>query len=667
MNRFKGISGKLLLSVISLMVVACCSVGFLSYQASSRALINQVEASLVTQANDVTMYMEESFARIFDGVKTIAARDEIKGMNLDEQMAYLKTQLGNHEAYQTFGIVNNQAQATFLEGDVLDLSAREYIQQGLAGETAISEVLISSLTNEPAVIVVTPIDTVTGEKALLLAHLDGYIFTEVAENVKVGETGFALILTADGTVLGHRNRDWVKEQLNFIQQANEHQTLINEARVLQETVLPNESGIGEYESASGGVRYIGFNTLSNGWKVGMIAMEEEFLVGLAALTKQVIVSTILVCVIGAVITYLIAQTIVRPIVKMVDISEVLASGDFSQELTTDFLKRKDEVGMLAHSLDYMQKNTRDVMIQVNISSENLQQAAIAMGESLENIQQMSTNITKSVDEVGIGSTAQAQMADETSQSMEQMTYGIQSVADVAATIVGNTDYIHKQMDQGKTAVEQSIQQMESIKQGTQNELIIIQKLADESHEIGQISNMITEIANQTNLLALNAAIEAARAGEAGKGFAVVADEVKKLSEQTAASAAQINQLIASVQSHTKEAVLAAEGSSKNVHVGIDMIGQVSVQFEQIVEAISQISTEIEGMSAAAEQMSASTEQTSATMQEMSASAQTSNERVQQVTQSIASQATAVSTINQETERLEQMSKELQQLIQQFKI
>lgn len=607
-------------------------------------------------------------ARIEEGIEAMAERPEIIGMEPAEQKAFLETQIGKNEAYQTFAIVNEAGIAKFISGEEIDLSDRDYIQNAFQQkETTMSEVVISRLTDEPTILAVTPIQTATNDKALLLVHLDGYILTQITEGVKVGDNGFGLILSPSGTILGHVNKDWVKEGLNFLQQAEENNTMLGEAKAIKETILPNENGIAKYESSSGGVRFIGFDTINNGWKVGVVALEEEFLAGLSSIIKQVIASTIIVLIIGMTIVYFISRSIANPIVALVSTSEVLASGDFSNELPEKLTKRRDEVGMLAKSLEDMQNSTREIIREVYSSADNLQQAAVDMGIDLERIQKMSVAIEQSVDEVGKGSVAQATMAHETSQSMEQMTNGIQNVADVAATIVENSDYMQQKMQQGQLAVRNSIDQMKSIQQGTERELEIIQRLERESNEIGQISNMITEIADQTNLLALNAAIEAARAGEAGKGFAVVADEVRKLSEQTAQSAVQINHLIHNVQSHTNEAVQAGQGSAENVHTGIEIITQVGEQFEDILTSIEQISSEIESMSAAAEEMSASTEETTATMQEMSSSAQMANELVQTVTSSITEQTSAVTMIDAETERLEKMSQELHEVISRFKI
>lgn len=666
MKLLKGISGKLLLSVICLVILACFTLSFLAYRASSQTINEQVEGALLSQANDVTMYVEESFARLFNNLEAIAARSELqKGSNL-EKLHFLKTQVGNHEAYQTFAIVKRNGDAEFLEGEFLNLADRDYVQKGFNGETAISEVLTSRLTDEPALIIVTPIPN-SLENELLLAHLDGYLFTGIAEQVKVGEMGFALILSDTGTVLGHRNRDWVKDHLNFIQQAEEKGEMLGEAKVVEEVVLKNESGVAQYASSSGGVRYLGFSTLSNGWKVGVVSLEEEFLAGLKNMTTQLILSTLIVCLIAVAMTYFIAQSIVRPIVKMANVSETLANGDFTKEISPAYLKKKDEVGLLANSLNTMQQRTRTIIEDVRKSTEHVLAASSEMDQRVQQIEQESTFIVQAVQDVGKNSVAQLHMANETAQSMEQMTSGIQNVADVASTIVENSEYIHSKMMVGQQAVGKSVEQMQSIQQDTEHEMETIHLLEKESQQIGQITNMITEIADQTNLLALNAAIEAARAGEAGKGFAVVADEVRKLSEQTAQSAAQINQLIAKVQNYTKEAVIAGENSAKNVHIGIGLITEVGEQFTEISDAMKEINAEIGNMSAAAEQMSASTEQTSATMQQMSASSQVTNEHVENVSIAVINQSNSVVMIKEQTEKLEKMAYELQEAIGRFKI
>ncbi len=666
--KIRTIGAKLTTSIIVLLFATCSAIGLASYLNSSSAIEGQLEENLKGKAQDVSRYMEEVFKRMSVEVEAIAGQSVLQNIQgtaeLGEQFAYLNAQLTERQDYLDFGIIDGKGTSYYSDGTTADLSDREYIIEAMKGDTAMSDIIISRVTNEPVIMIATPIDTISGEKALLLARIDGYVLSDVMDEIKIGETGYAFIVNEEGIIQGHENRTYVKEQMNFLSQAEESGETTGEASAVKE-MMSKDSGFFQYVDSKDSERYIGYYTLENGWRMAVTAERDEMMAVLGDLKESLIISTLFFIFLGIGFAIVVSRSISKPIKQLVAVSEHLATGDFSQKLPETYHRRKDELGMLARSLAKTVGSMRDMIGKVHANANNVSEASCELMGEVMKVTEVTNTISGAIQEVERGSVTQSQMADESACSMEQMAQGVQQVAEAAGTVAGHTQQIEEQIRNGHRAVNESIEQMSAIQQGTETELEVIRKLEKESKEIGLISKMITDISDQTNLLALNASIEAARAGEAGKGFAVVAGEVRKLSEQTAESAAQINALIDKVQGYTAQAVKAAVSGEVNVGKGLETIQSVEARFEEIVESVRKITMEIEQMSGAAQQMSANTEEVSAAMEEMSATANSSTEYVQEVTRSTGFQREAVGVMNRQAEELADMAAELRIAISRF--
>lgn len=662
----KGIGGKLVIAIIALVFVTCGTLGFSTWLNSTKAVEDQVESNLIARAADVSKYIEEHFKLALVEVEAIAEQAVIRDMDFEEQKTYLTKRMDDSKNYLGFGIITSDGVAHYLDNTTADLGDRDYIKEGFTGKTVMSEITISRVTGEPVILIVAPIDTVTGEKALLLARIDGYFLSNIVEDIQVGENGYALMLDAKGTVIGHKNHALVKEQVNAISAAEESGEITGESLAAKE-MIRNTNGYFSFDTKEQGTSLMGYHTLDNGWKMGVVALEDEMLAGLSQLKTNFIIMTIIVSLLGLLISFAISRSVSKPLRHVLRISEGLSEGDFTQEIPAKYLKRIDEMGTMVRALDKMTDNMRDMISQAGKEATAVNETSCELMGDVIAVTKHSEQIALAIGEVDRGAQSQTAMAEESASAMEQMALGIQNFAEVASTIATNTDFISEKISESNGAVQQSISRMDEIQRGTAIELDIIHKLEQESKEIELISKMITDISDQTNLLALNASIEAARAGDAGKGFAVVAEEVRKLSEQTAGSAAQINILIDRVQAHTLEVVKAAENGEENVARGLVAIEAVGERFEEIVQAVGEIAGQIEEMNASAEQMSANTEEVSASMEEMAATAHAASDYVAEVKNATAEQMNTVEAMNKQTVKMSDMANRLHGAIQKFKL
>lgn len=661
----RTIGSKLILSIVLLVIGGSVLLGFFTYLNSSRALLAQAEITLNEKSMDTAHYIEERFKRSFVELEALAESREVRSMDENIQNNYLAGQLENQSDYLTFAIITSDGVSHYLDGTTADLADRQYVIDAFNGQTTLSSSIISRVTGEPVFMMATPIETVTGEPALLLARMDGYYLSSIVDEIGFGEGGYAFILDETGKIIGHPERTLVKDEVSFFDQTEEGKEQSAEIDELR-NILTSGEGVIRYKY-SGTERFLGYHTLDNGWKMAVVSLKDDMLKGMYGLKKDFFIVAVVIILIGVFIAYFMARSISKPIQTVKTIGEQLTEGSFDYEIPEKYLHRSDEIGSLSRTLVRMTDNMKEMIENVRNGAENMAESSQVLEQKSEQVTEMSSDILSAIEQIEHGSEMQVQMSEDSARAMEEMSTGIQDVAEIAGNIAGNSEYITDRVNEGHVAVRTSVQQMNNIQNSSSRSASVIRQLAEEALEIGQITKMITDISEQTNLLALNASIEAARAGEAGKGFAVVASEVRKLSEQTAESASQINRLIDSVQMHTKEAVEAASEGDENVNKGLNVINQLGERFEEIVLSVAQISKDISEMSAVSEEMSASSEEVSAAMEEMAATARDASDYIGEVTDAAGKQVSTAREMDQYTDRLLGLSEELRASISKFAI
>jgi methyl-accepting chemotaxis protein len=258
---------------------------------------------------------------------------------------------------------------------------------------------------------------------------------------------------------------------------------------------------------------------------------------------------------------------------------------YIKEMTSSQREIAEHVEVLATSAEESSAS----VIQMTATNEqvagNIVDLANSVRETVASIEEMAYSIkevAKNVDALSL-------TAEETSSSMNEMDVSIDQVQSNANETARLSEEVAQDAERGAEAILKTIGEIYRIKESSQEAVAVISNLGSRIDAIGQILNVIDDVAEQTNLLALNAAIIAAQAGEHGKGFAVVADEIKDLAERAGASTKEIADLIKTIQSESKNAILAVERGAQNVDRGVEVSNEAERALKKILES-SQKST-----------------------------------------------------------------------------
>jgi twitching motility protein PilJ len=279
----------------------------------------------------------------------------------------------------------------------------------------------------------------------------------------------------------------------------------------------------------------------------------------------------------------------QAIMRLLDELSSLADGD----LTVTATVTEDITGAIADSINYAIEALRELVMTLSDSAITVDSAAKQTDGTAQQLAIASQSLSKQIESASV---AIARMT----ASIEEVSGNAERSSDVARYSV---DVAHK----GGDAVRRTIAGMNTIRETIQETSKRIKRLGESSQEIGNIIELINDIADQTNILALNASIQASMAGEAGRGFAVVADEVQRLAERSANATKQVEVLVRTIQTDTNEAVVSMERSTTDVVGGALLAEHAGAALEEIEQVSNQIASLVQNILGSAQEQAKAAE------------------------------------------------------------
>lgn len=364
--------------------------------------------------------------------------------------------------------------------------------------------------------------------------------TDLVDETKVYQSGYAFLTDASAAVMYHKNADEGTKLSDLDSSLSKSADFIgddgNQGKTLEYT----------YKNVD---KKLAFYNLDNGMKLVLTAPVSEIYSEAYGLAKMIILAMIVAFILSAVIGIVMGTGLTKPIRQLTSVIEQTAALDFRPtEAGAKLRKQKDEIGDMATKIHDMRKKLRAMM-------ENLQQTQQVLETNTGNLNQLMKQ--------------NSAYAEDNSAATQELAAGMEETSANAAHIVENvgimresSDNIQRLAEDGEKnsgQIQERAGEMERIstesRHKTDQMYAVMKQKTDAAVEqaksvqkINALTDNIKQISSQTNLLALNANIEAARAGEAGRGFAVVASEIGDLATQTLDTVSTIDEIVGEVNS-----------------------------------------------------------------------------------------------------------------------
>ncbi len=641
----KSIKLKIVVSLVVLLLLVCTGLEWISYSNASNALLSQAEEAFTQLAAESARTVESSIEGQFNALGAVAANNAVSDVNAEwnEKLAILNEEVVR-SGHIRMGIANLKGDMRSNDGSVINIADMPYFKKAVSGENHVSDPATSKVDKSLIIAYAVPIKHEGSIVGALVATRDGSSLSSITNKITFGKSGNAFMINKSGVTVAHSNIDLVLQMDNDFENVKTDPKLQSLVE-LEKQMVEGKTGVGEYEYG-GIVKYLGYAPVNGTeWSIAVAAPKNELIGGLDSLKTSMLVAAIVFLLISAAAGYIIAAYIAKPLSLLTDHLKNLEKGDFTQQVPAKCIKLKDEVGILARSLETTQESIREVIRGVVGEAANVNTAVMLTGKYMSELNSQIEEVSATTEELSAGMEETAASTEEMNATSAEIDAAVESIASKAQDGAASAGEISIRANRLRESFIESQTSALKIFIEVKEKL---EHALEESKSVDKINDLaaaILQITSQTNLLALNAAIEAARAGEAGRGFAVVADEIRKLAEDSKNTVNQIQEI-------TKLVTLSVENLSVSSNSLLQFMNtDVDRDYKDMLEATEEYRNDAETVDSLVTDFSATSEQLAASIQNMV-------KAIGEITATASDGASGTSNIAQKTIAVSEMAGEV---------